>query len=199
MKLRYVEIELSKIYNRLAIENITCWQCMTQWHDTWFEPETVKLRNQFADIWREEFDKILPHFNKLEQSIPVDGIKSPISIISGPPRDQFLKSPNYDARGHYPPQYYSNFDDLLLVHPFGGSRVTIAEKLGIEKIPCVVHDFSDMFPDDPEVSRANYKNWFGDQYLFYVQTPHIRDGAMNNQHRNAQREVTRIAKEKMDV
>jgi len=199
MKLRYVEIETSKIYNRLAIENQTCWSNAPQWHDTWFEPETISLRKQFADIWREEFDKIIPHFNKLEQSIPVDGIKSPISLISGPPRDKFLKTPDYTVRGHYPPQYYSNLDNLLFVQPFGGSRVTVAEKLGIEKIPCVVHDFSNLFPDAPEVNQRNYRDWFDDNYMFCGQAPHIRDGAMNAQHRNAQQTASRIAKEKMNV
>jgi len=199
MILRYVELEPSQIYNRLAIENHTCWGNVTQWRDTWWDAETVKLRNEFADIWREEFDKVHPHFCKLEQSMKEIGILSPISLISGPPRDKFLQTPNYKATGHIPPQYYSDYDSLLMTQPFGGSRITIAEKLGIEKIPCVVHDFSNLFPDAPEVTRQNYKDWFDGNYIFNSSPPHVRDGSMNNQHRQAQSEATRIAKGKMNV
>ena len=199
MKLRYVEINPSRIYNRLAPENLTCWLKVPQWRDSWWETETIELRNQFATLWKEEYDKILPHFCVLEQSIKEQGILSPISLVAGPPRDKFLQKPNYDARGYIPPQYYSNLDNLLMTQPFGGSRVVVAEKLGIEKIPCIVHDFSNLFPDALEVTQHNYRNWFGDSYVFCGQAPHIRDCAMNNGNRNAQQEATRITKEKMNV
>ena len=199
MKLRYVELNPSQIYNRLAPENLTCWLNVPQWHDTWWETETVELRNQFAATWIEEYDKVHPHFCVLEQSIQKEGIKSPVSLISGPPRDKFLRNPNYNAEGHYPSHCYSNFDNMLMTQPFGGSRITVAEKLGVEKIPCAVHDFSNLFPDAPEVTQHNYRDWFGEQYIFCGTAPHIRDGAMNNNNRTAQREATKITKEKMNV
>jgi len=199
MRLVYVELNPSQIYNRLAIENLTCWSHMPEWRDAWWEDETIALRKQFADAWRYEFDKTMNHFNGLRASLKLHGMISPISLIGGPPRDKFLQNPNYNVTQptHIPPRYINDLDNLLTVQPFGGSRVTVAEELEFESIPCVVHDFTNRFPNAPQVTSANYKEWFGPQYLFAGQPPYIRDGAMNDKHRKAQQNAHKIAREKM--
>ena len=199
MILRYVELNPSQIYNRLGIDNQTCWGRMPEWHDTWWTEETIELRKQFANAWMTEFDKTMNHFNHLRESIAEVGILSPISIVGGAPRDKFLQNPNTTVRGHIPPQYYSDYDSLLMTQPFGGSRITIAEELGVEQIPCAVYDFSNRFPDAPQITQSNFREWFGPQYMFCGQTPNIRDGAMNNNHRQAQQNAHKVAREAMNV
>lgn len=206
--LRYIELPPERIYNWLDQFNCTAWLNVKSWHDTWWEPETVSLRKQFAMIWREEFDKITGHFSKLEHSIAQEGIITPVSCVSGPPRDQFLNAATNNIPAHVPPEYQDNINDLIYTQPFGGSRVIFAHKFHLN-VPCVVHDFSNLFPDAPLVTSENYQQWFGGYYRFTSQTPHIRlqlhhhlsgrYNGMNQDTRNAQREANKITKERMGV
>ncbi len=208
VKLRYVELEPNRIFNWLNPMNVTCWCAYHGWQDTWWEPETVKRREEFGRIWTEEFDKITGHFSKLEESILTDGVRHPINTVSGRLRDAYLNNPG-DSLVAFPPEYHSNINETIYTHTFGGSRLTIAQRHDIV-IPCVVHDFENLFEDCEEVTRDNYKKWFSDNYSFAPSTPYLRlqrhshieeakYSGMNNNTRLAQREATRLAKEIIDA
>lgn len=186
MRLVYVELPTDRIFNRLGPTNQIAWRFLEEWHDTWWEEETIAKREQVAQIWTKEYDKVKDHFEKLEKSIGEVGILSPVSVISGPIRNPHLTQAYPEYTNFIPPQYKNNLDNLLYTAPFGGSRIYVAEKLGIEKIPCAIHDFSNLFPDAPEINKDNIHNWFGREYVFTHGLPHIRCMEMNESCRKAQ-------------
>lgn len=209
MKLRYVELEPSRIFNWLGPENVTAFHHAKLWKDKWWEPEIIELRTEFARIWIEEFDKITNHFSLLEDAIQKNGIKRPVSAVSGPMRNVRLDKVKHGFVRFYPPEYQSRIDEVIYTQPFGGSRVTIAQKNGF-KVPCVVHDFSNLFPDAPRVTKDNFRKWFGSDYSFSNALPHIRIRQhshikkgryrqMNGDTRNAQKTAARRTKERMGI
>ena len=199
--LRYVELPTERIFNWLDPFNVTAkWACKSITGD-WWSPKNVEIRRFFADAWTVEFDKITGHFTDLEESIKNEGILTPISTMSGPPRGTYLKP------HHYPSEQQSDLSDAIYTDPFGGSRLTIALKLGIEKIPCIVHDFANLFPDAPEVNDINYHTWFSEEYYWTSAAPYIRLRshshiknqtyiAMNEPTRKAQQRAAGIARER---
>ncbi len=207
VKLRYVELEPERIFNWLDPKNITCWLAYHEWHDTWWSEETIKLREQFGKIWTEEFDKITGHFSKLEESILKDGIHHPINTASGQLRDTFLNK-KVESPIVFPPEYYSNIENSIYTHTFGGSRLTIAQKHNI-RVPCVVHDFSNLFENCEEVTARNYIKWFSNHYKFVNSTPYLRlthhshltaeYSGMNNKTREAQKKATELTKAKINA
>ena len=201
MKLRFVELPPSKIFNWLDPLNVTAkWACKAITGDWWSE-RNILIRREFANVWTTEFNKITGHFTDLEESIKENGILTPICIDSGPPRGTYLKPL------HFTPMMQKDLSRALFTHTFGGSRLTIANKLRIEKVPCIVYDYADMFPDAIEVNKDNYSEWFNDEYFWVNQMPKIRvrnsshmknkkyDG-MNGATRNAQNKAADIAREK---
>ena len=201
MKLRYVEISPDKIFNWLDPFNITAkWACKAITGDWWSE-RNILIRKDFANTWTTEFDKITGHFTDLEESIKEKGILTPVCIDSGPPRGKYLKP------HHFNPMMQKDLSHALFTHTFGGSRLTIANKLRIEKVPCIVYDYANMFPDTPEVTSDNYKQWFGNEYGCSGNPPRIRvmhsshmknkkyDG-MNGATKKAQQKAADIAMKK---
>ena len=212
MKLRYVELHSNRIFNWLGPFNVIARGVCKQRPDllnTWWSDETIQLRKTIAEVWVEEFDNITKHFSRLEESIKEHGILSPISLVSGPPRDQYLKNIKNSLDG-FPPAAGADTKQILYNQPFGGSRIMVAQKLNIKNIPCVVHDFSDLFPEAEEVTRKNYSTWFNtEQYSFINSAPHIRlikhshidgiYGGINHKTRNAQKEAIKITREKLGI
>ena len=199
MKLRYVEISPDKIFNWLDPFNVTAkWACKAITDDWWSE-RNVLIRREFADTWTKEFDNITGHFTDLEESIKEKGILTPINLDSGPPRGTYLK-PHHFFPG-------TDLSTALVTQMFGGSRLTIATKLQMDAVPCVVHDYANLFPEAPEVTCTNYKQWFGNEYGCSGNPPQIRirhsshiknkkyDG-MNGATRNAQNKAADIARER---
>ncbi|MGV7234714.1 MAG: hypothetical protein ACQ9ET_00505 [Nitrosomonadaceae bacterium] len=186
MRLVYVELPTDRIFNRLGPNNVVAWRYLNKRRDTWWEEETIAVREQVAQIWIKEYDKVKDHFGKLEKSISEVGILSPVSIIGGPRRNPHLTKVSTEPTNFIPPQYQNDLDNLLYTAPFGGSRIYVAEKLGIETIPCAVHDFSNIFPDAPEINKDNVHNWFGKEYVFTNGLPHLRCIDMNESCRDAQ-------------
>lgn len=174
MKLRYVELKPDRIFNALAPENKNAWGALEQYREQWWEQNTIEVRNYFADRWREVFDRITNHFTNLRKSMKENGILRPISVVSGPMRNVRKMSQTAPVTNLIPPQYQNDIDQLLYTQPFGGSRITVAQEVGIEKIPCVVHDYSNLFPQAEEVTKQNYSKWFGKEYNFTNAAPQIR-------------------------
>jgi len=201
MKLRYVELSPDKIFNWLDPFNVTAkWACKAITGGWWSE-RNILIRKEFANTWTTEFDRITGHFTDLEESIKEKGILTPICVDSGPPRGKYLKP------HHFLPMVQEELSQALFTHTFGGSRLTIANKLRMEKVPCIVYDYANMFSNEPEVNKGNYGDWFSDDYFWTTQIPHIKikhsshiknkkyDG-MNGATRNAQRKAATIAREK---
>ena len=199
MKVRYVELPPKRIFNWLDPFNVTAkWACKAI-KDDWWSDKNIEIRQYFAKCWTEEFDKITGHFTDLEESIKEKGILIPINVDSGPPRGTYLK-PHHFFPG-------TDLSTALVTKMFGGSRLTIANKLRIEKVPCIVYDYANMFPDAPEVTCTNYKQWFGNEYGCSGNPPQIRvrhsshmknkkyDG-MNGATRNAQQKAATVARAK---
>ena len=199
MKVRYIELPPNIIFNWLDPFNVTAkWACKAI-KDDWWSDKNIEIRQYFAKCWTEEFDKITGHFTDLEESIMEKGRLTPINLDSGPPRGTFLK-PHHFFPG-------TDLSTALVTQFFGGSRLTLAAKLKLEIIPCIVNDYANLFPDAPEVTCANYKQWFGDEYGCYGNPPQIRvhrsshmknkrfDG-MNANTKRAQEQAADIARKK---
>jgi len=176
MKLRYVTLNPSRIFNRLAPEHVTAWNRLPhEYRERWWDDDVIEVRQYFARCWVEEFDRITNHFTKLRESIKRDGIRHPISVVSGPLRNSATGMSLVEGHEQFlPPAFRRAASELIYTQPFGGSRLTIATELGITTIPAVIHDYADLFPDCEEVNRSNFKNWFGGYYLFSETSPHIR-------------------------
>ena len=207
MKLRFVELPTERIFNWLDPFNVTARSYCQELLDDWWSVRSIAIRKRFAKLWTEEFDKITGHFTNLEKSIKEKGILSPISCVSGPPRNVLLNKLE-ESHEHFPPSVRSNIREVIYTHPFGGSRVTIAQKLNFKKIPCVVHDFSNLFPNAPIVTTQNFHRWFCNDYVFSTSPPHVRAhthfhidnpkyNKMNNNTREAQRLAGKRAKERL--
>jgi hypothetical protein len=213
MKLKYVELPPERIFNWLDPFNNTARGICNQRPDlleNWWDDKTIELRKLIAKTWTEEFDNITGHFTKLRKSIVEKGILTPISTVSGEPRDQYLKPRVGKPNDHFPPEYENNLHDIIYTHPFGGSRLTIAVDLGLDSIPCIVHDFSNLFPDAEVIHTKNYHKWFNDkEYFFTGAPPHVRlrqhshltgkYNGMNGHTRDAQRKAMEITKEKLGL
>jgi len=201
MKLKYVEIETKRIFNWLDPFNVTAkWACKAIEGDWWSE-ENVTIRRFFADTWTEEYDRITGHFTDIEESIKEKGILTPLAVDSGGPRGTYLKP------FHFPPEMQGNLKEALHTVNFGGSRLTVAQKLDIPTVPCAVHDYANLFPDAPTITKDNYNEWFGDQYFFVNAAPqlriktmcHIKNqkyNGMNHSTRQAQQKAAEVAQEK---
>ena len=197
MKLRYVELPTDSIFNWLDPFNVTAkWACKAITGDWWSE-RNVDIRRYFANEWTKEFDRLTGHFTVLESSIKERGILSPIMIESGPPRGSYLKP------FHYPPEEQGDLSQALHTHIFGGSRLTIANKLGIKKISCVVYDYANVFPGTVEITKHNFREWFGADYVFADSPerrpdipPQIRCINMTGDTRENQEAAADIAREK---
>lgn len=207
MKLRYVELDANRIFNWLDPKNIICWNAFPEFREKWWLPETIKIREEFGKIWTEEFDKITGHFSKLEESMLRDGFHHPINTVTGRPRDMYLTGNK--EMNHFPPELQADIHNAVYSHTFGGSRLSIAKKHNI-KVPCVVHDFENIFEDCPQVDKENFTEWFPNNYMFVNAPPHLRlarhshitdekYNGMNGHTRDAQNMAVKIAKEKVSV
>jgi hypothetical protein len=138
MQILYGTIQSKFIYNWLAPSNVMAWHHWTTetQKENWWENDVVKLRNKGEELFISLFDKATGHFTDLEKSISKRGIIDPVKCITGIPYDAFGEH-RYPAIA-LPP----NVDPTKIVHShiFGGSRLMIAQKLGIENIPCILYN-----------------------------------------------------------
>ena len=81
-------------------------------------------------------------YDKLEASIRRDGIRNPLLVAAGacvPLRRPWL-----------PPGWEGRLTDLLVCDQCGGSRLWVAQRLGLD-VPCVVSDFVGRFAALPDL------------------------------------------------
>ena len=122
-KIRFVTLSSRSIYNYVG-----------PWD--WNDNEIRRAKRAYL------YDRMVTWFDELEQSILLDGIKNPISIVSGKLRlNDWLSLPEYARKNQ------------LTCNLLGGSRLFIAQKHDLP-VPCIVSDFTDRFSNCPEVYQA---------------------------------------------
>lgn len=122
-KIRYVTLPARTIYNYVGP-----WD----WRDS---DERRKKRSYI-------YDRAIEWHDNLEKDIIRNGIKNPISIVSGKiSRNDWLSLPDYAKKSQ------------LICNLLGGSRLFVAQKLDM-MIPCIVSDFTGRFADSPEIFQA---------------------------------------------
>lgn len=199
MNLVFAVVPIDRIFNWMAPENVTAWNSFpSNMKKRWWDNDVVEKRMCFSKTWIDEFDKITKHFTNLETSIAKEGFRNPISCVTGPIRDvrcnDIIENDN-----KVPTKYQEDQTNLIYTHPFGGSRILVAQKLGIETVPCVIHDFSELFIDHEKINSTNFRKWFDNEYFFANQPPYIRSKNMTNTIRNSQKIAISRAKEKVNV
>lgn len=123
-KIRYVILPSRLIYNYVGP-----WD----WQDS---DERRKKRSYI-------YDRAIEWHINLEKDIIANGIKNPISVVSGKiARNDWLSLPEYAKK------------NLLICNLLGGSRLFVAQKLDMV-IPCIVSDFVNKFDNYPEIFQAN--------------------------------------------
>lgn len=190
MYLRFVKLPVDRIFNWMAPHNCTAWSFYGhKYGDRWNDPDVVELRKEYADKWVEIYDQKTKHFSKLRKSIKYEGIKNPISCVSGPYRSWKNCQEIKDQRA------FPKDDDVVWTSPFGGSRLLVAKELGIETVACVVHDWAELFNDKPWVNVRNYKKWFTEEYYYSGTKPHMRCRKFVPATKKIQQEVTKLTRE----
>lgn len=201
---RYVELEPERVFNTLNPMNQMCAKLFwDEWGDTWWEPETIEKRKFFANCYKQKHDDITGHYTKLRESINQEGLKHPILAVTGTWRDARLKE-IFDVPVWFPPEMIANPSEAIYVHTHGGSRMIVAEEMGMEKIPCAVIDFEHKFNDAPEINSGNLERYYGKNYTWTSMNVkivnkvqyHLKNsqyGSMNNKTRRAQQEAAEYA------
>jgi hypothetical protein len=138
MQIWYGNIQSKFVYNWLAPANVMAWHHWTNetQKKNWWKEDVITLRNKGQNLFISLFDKATGHFTDLKNSISKKGIIDPIKCITGIP---------YDALGEhrYPTTTLPdsvNPNRIVHSHIFGGSRLLIAQQLGITNIPCIIYD-----------------------------------------------------------
>ena len=140
-KIRYGELDSSTIFNYI---------------------ETRRNHKAIQCNWPVDDNKRI-FYEKLRESIKEEGFRNPILVFSA---NRVKKDPNkeridkvrryydlgnenqYIVLSRYVPE--DHVEQILVCHDIGGTRLFVAQEQGL-KIPCLISDFSDMFPDLPEM------------------------------------------------
>jgi len=160
--LRYAVVKPDRIFNWLGMMNVTSWVFFPELRKTWWKDETVAIRQRIQDLYIKYFDAETGHFTALEKSLSADGFHAPVNTCTGLPRDMWLK--NVFPTKSVPPECQSDPDKVLFTHTFGGSRVIVAQKLGID-VPCIIYDFTGAFKEAERIATpAQLKAKFPSSY-----------------------------------
>lgn len=101
-------------------------------------PEGVAKRNKAQADYITSLNKKNKFYIKLEESINRDGILNPVLIQAGYCTEIYRK--------YLPEEHQKDLSKCLCCDRNGGSRLFIAQKLGLD-VPCIISDFSSMFKD----------------------------------------------------
>jgi len=194
--LRYAVVKPDRIFNWLGMMNVTSWVFFPELRKTWWSEDTVATRQRIQQLYIKYFDEVTGHFTALENSLRTEGFHAPVNTCTGLPRDMWLK--NVFPPKSVPPENQSDSDNVLFTHTFGGSRVIIAQKLGID-IPCIIYDFTGAFSDAEKITTpAQLKAKFPNSYQ--TGTPQVFPvaRAISHTHINAKNDnVERTARHKV--
>lgn len=85
------------------------------------------------------YDRALNWYNDLEHDILSNGVKNPISVVSG-----FLAKNDFRSLPEFARKEY------LICNIHGGSRLFVCQKHNLD-IPCIVSDFNNRFKNAPNL------------------------------------------------
>lgn len=130
-KVRYALLDSTTIFNCVGPDSLDILGITEE-----KKPRRHKIAEQRISA-RDEKDNF---FKDLEKSILSDGIHNPILITAGTSYPIVLDL--------FPEEVKKNPKRILVCDFMGGSRLWIAQKHNM-KIPCIISDFEEVFPDKP--------------------------------------------------
>lgn len=151
---RRATIDARRVFNltapRWLPQVASQWAGRAPWHDARYDP----LRDLIEKTYIDAFDRGTGHYARLEESIRRAGVWNPVMLTTGP---LLRRNP-----AELPPAVAR--DPARVVCEYvGGSRLLIAARLGL-KVPAIINDAANLFPDAPIVSRgANVTHLFRDK------------------------------------
>jgi hypothetical protein len=159
-QVRYVELPAKLIFGMVG-------RCGGGYNSLWEDwSDSGRLnRERIMKEYEYELNKICGHYDKLEHSILVEGIRNPVVITCGYPK---RRSINF-----LPPELLSRPESslLLLEGTTGGSRLHVAQKHDMT-IPCIVNDWTGRFSHYPEIlTEQQARSYYADQPELIVIDP----------------------------
>ena len=160
---RYGNVEVHRIFNSLSLENKSGWDWFPELHHKWWTPETIHFRSLINDLYVTKFDSLTNHYTDLRASMLASGMKNPIQLVTGYPRDHNLERMYEILHPHIPEQ------QAICTHRFGGSRLDCAIQLGWSEVPCIILDFNNKFTSFEELkNEQELKSKLADEHeLFF--------------------------------
>ena len=110
------------------------------------------LRTVCGQQYIEKMDNAIGHFKMLEDSLQKNGWENPVVITTGVPK---IRNLNIIPKK----RWTEDTKSWLLCEHFGGSRITIAAKLGIP-VPCIISDFTDTIQNKETLKPTEIGNHF---------------------------------------
>lgn len=141
MRVIATTIDARSVFNlaspRFLPELARCWQGSRGWWDDRYEP----LRDLCERRYIELFNQRTGHYARLEESIRAEGIRNPVMLSCGmlERRRPLELPPAIRARG-----------DVIACEYVGGSRVTVAARLGIA-LPAIINDYAAVIVGGTEI------------------------------------------------
>lgn len=138
--IRYGIVPLNRIFNWLEFRNHTSWCYWSHkgLQSHWWNDDVVEYRDFAHRTFLERFDRLTGYYTSMKSSIEEKGIIDPIRVATGIPTTLSMEEP-FSIKT-LPPHMQTNPSQYVYTHIFGGSRVMIAQELGIEEIPCIIYD-----------------------------------------------------------
>lgn len=128
-KVKYAIIPSREIYNHVGPDSIDNFE---------IAEEDKPKRHLKWEIYIRTRDEHDGFFEKLEESILEEGIFNPILVVAGrlhPVTNKVV-----------PKNVIADPEKIVVCDFLGGSRLWVCQKHNLD-IPCIVSDFTDMFPD----------------------------------------------------
>ena len=118
------------------IFNLDAPDCQPEFFEHKGYVDNEDLRTVCGQEYIQKMDDAIGHFRLLEESLQKNGWENPVVITTGVPKIRNLNT--------IPKKRWTeDTKSWLLCEHFGGSRTTIAAKLGIP-VPCIISDFQNI-------------------------------------------------------
>ena len=116
----------------------------TIWSD--WSPEGRAARELIMSEYEQQLDELCGHYCRLESSILSEGVRNPVIVTCGLPKNRSVQLLPPELQNQPPDQL------LLLETSTGGSRLHVCQKHNLT-IPCLVNDWHGRFASEVLVSN----------------------------------------------
>tara|TARA_A100001015_G_scaffold194139_1_gene216413 strand:+ start:607 stop:1203 length:597 start_codon:yes stop_codon:yes gene_type:complete len=134
------------------IFNLDAPDCQPEFFEHKGYVDNEDLRTVCGQQYIEKMDNAIGHFKMLEESLQKNGWENPVVITTGVPK---IRNLNIIPKK----RWTEDTKSWLLCEHFGGSRITIAAKLGIP-VPCIVGDFTNTIQNQETLKPTEIGNHF---------------------------------------